>query len=119
MSQDVTPPHMTTQALDAPVTHAAERHAILDYAGRLGDDDHVGILGVALAQWAARDDSRAEPEVTRAGHAAVAEVDAMLRELNELRAWLVGEIPEHQDIGDARADALLARLRTAKAAAAQ
>lgn len=42
-----------------------DRLTIGDATSRL--DEHNGVLGVALAQWAARDDTRAEPEVRRAG----------------------------------------------------
>jgi hypothetical protein len=72
-------------------------------------DDHLGDLGAAMAAWATRDDSRAQPEVTRAGHSAVEAIDAMLAELHRARQQLVTEIREHQDAAMARVDALLAR----------
>jgi hypothetical protein len=62
-----------------------ERRTIADYTGRLGDEGHNGVLGVALAQWMARDDTRAEPEVRRAANTAMDAIDAMLAELYELR----------------------------------
>ena len=37
-----------------------ERRTIGDYTGRLGDEGHNGVLAVALAQWMARDDSKAD-----------------------------------------------------------
>ena len=37
-----------------------ERRTICDYTGRLGDEGHNGVLAVALAQWIARDDSKAD-----------------------------------------------------------
>jgi hypothetical protein len=74
-------------------------------------DDHLGRLDGALVIWATRDDSKAQPEVTRAGHTAVEAIDAMLAELHRARQQLVGEIREHQDAGLARADELLARYR--------
>ncbi len=80
-----------------------------DVPGRL--DVHLGRLDAALVTWGTRDDSKAQPEVTRAGHAAVEAIDAMLAELHRARQQLVGEIREHQDVGLARADALLARYR--------
>jgi hypothetical protein len=80
-----------------------------DPAARL--DGHLGALGAALAVWATRDDSKAQPEVSTAGHTAVEAIDAMLAELHRVRSRLVGEIREHQDAGMARADALLARYR--------
>jgi hypothetical protein len=79
------------------------------FTARFGRD--LDALGAALALWATRDDSKAQPEVTRAGHAAVEAIDAMLGELHRARQQLVGEIREHQDTGLARADALLARYR--------
>jgi hypothetical protein len=86
---------------------APESRSLVDVPGRL--DDHLGVLGVALATWATRDDSKAQPEVTRAGHTAVDAIDAMLGELHRVRQQLVTEIREHQDAAMARADALLAR----------
>ena len=86
--------------------------SLADIPGRL--DDHLGVLGVALATWATRDDSKTQPEVTRAGHAAVEAIDAMLAELHRTRQQLVGEIREHQDAGLARVDAMFAELRAAK-----
>ena len=84
-----------------------ERRTIADYTGRLGDEGHNGVLGVALAQWMARDDTRAEPEVRRAANTAMDAIDAMLAELYELRARLVSEIRASDDASAARADALL------------
>jgi len=80
-----------------------------DVPGRL--DVHLGRLDAALVTWGTRDDGKAQPEVTRAGHTAVEAIDAMLAELHRARQQLVGEIREHQDAGLARADALLARYR--------
>jgi hypothetical protein len=74
-------------------------------------DGHLGVLGAALAVWATRDDSKAQPEVTRAGHSAVEAIDAMLAELHKARQQLVGEVREHQDAAMARVDTLLARDR--------
>jgi hypothetical protein len=71
-----------------------------------------GVLADALGQWAGRDDSRAQPEVTRAGHTAVDVIDAMLTGLHRARSKLVGEIREHQDAAAARVDALLAQHRS-------
>ena len=86
----------------------AERRALLDYPGRLGDEGHNGVLGVALAQWAARDDTRAEPEVRRAANTAMDAIDAMLAELHQLRSRLVTEIRAADDATAARVDAMLA-----------
>jgi hypothetical protein len=57
-----------------------------DQIPRLGDDGHNGVLGVALAQWAARDDTRADPEARQAANTAVDAIDAVLGELHALRA---------------------------------
>ena len=70
---------------------------------------HQVKLDAALVTWGARDDSKVEPEVTRAGHAAVEVTDAMLAELHRVRQQLVGEVRQHQDAAMARTDALLAR----------
>jgi hypothetical protein len=86
----------------------ADRRPILDYTGRLGDDGHNGELGVALAQWAGREDTRPEPEVRRAANTAMDAIDAMLRELYELRSRLLTEIRASDDATAARVDALLA-----------
>ena len=86
-----------------------ERRTIADATGRLGDEGHNGVLGVALAQWMARDDARAEPEVRRAASTAMGVIDAMLAELHALRARLVSEIRASDDASAARADALLHR----------
>ncbi len=82
-----------------------ERRTIGDFTGRLGE--HNGVLGVALAQWMARDDSRAEPDVRRAANTAMDEIDAMLAALHALRARLVSEIRSSDDATAARVDALL------------
>jgi hypothetical protein len=74
-------------------------------------EEQAAALGAALALWATRDDSKAQPEVTRASHAAVEAIDAMLAGLHRARQQLVGEIRQAQDAAMARADALLARYR--------
>lgn len=85
----------------------ADRRTLLDSRGRL--DDHVGTLGVALAQWAARDDAEADADVTRAGNMAIDSIDAMLRVLHQLRGRLIDEQRVRSDLAGARVDALLAR----------
>ena len=84
-----------------------ERRTTGDSISRL--EDHNGVLGVALAQWAARDDTRAQPEVRQAANTAMDVIDAMLAELHQLRARLVTEIRQADDATAARVDALLAR----------
>lgn len=55
-------------------------------------EDPMGVLGVALAQWEIRDDTKAQPEIRRAANTAMAAIDTMLHELHQMRARLVGEI---------------------------
>jgi hypothetical protein len=74
-------------------------------------DGHLGVLGVALAQWQARDDTRPQPEVRQAGNTAMDAIDAMLAELHALRSRLLGEIRVSDDATAARVDAMLARTR--------
>ncbi|MFZ0226540.1 MAG: hypothetical protein WAL41_06285 [Mycobacterium sp.] len=71
-------------------------------------EDSMGVLAVALAQWEIRDDSKAQPEVRRAANTAMDEIDAMLRELHQMRSRLVGEIRAADDATAARVDAMLA-----------
>jgi hypothetical protein len=78
-------------------------------AGRL--EDLAGVLAAALATWATRDDSKAQPEVREAANTAVDAIDGMLRELHKARAALVSEIRDSDDAAEVRARALLARLR--------
>ena len=86
-----------------------ERLPILDYTSRLGDDGHNGDLGVALAMWAARDETRADPHARRAANTAMDAIDASLAELHELRARLVGEIRASDAATARRVDELLAQ----------
>jgi hypothetical protein len=89
------------------------RPRLVDVAARL--EDKTTVLAAVLAMWVTRDDSKAQPEVTRAGHTAVEAIDAMLAELHQARQQLVGEVREHQDAAVARVDALLARHRNGAA----
>lgn len=88
-----------------------ERRTIGDATGRI--DDHNGVLGVALAQWMARNDSKADPDARRAANTAMDEIDAMLADLHQLRSLLVGEIRESDDANAARVDAMLAAAKAA------
>ena len=63
-------------------------------------DGHLGDFGAALAVWATRDDGKAQPEVTQAGHAAVDAIDAMVAELRRLLGQVPAVLAERQD--DAR-----------------
>ena len=76
----------------------------LDLTGRA-----LGILGVALAQWAARDDTRPDAEVRQAANTAMETIDQMLAGLHQLRARLVSGIRVSDDAAAARVDAMLAR----------
>jgi hypothetical protein len=78
-------------------------------------EDPVGVLSVALAQWETRDDSKAQPEVRRAANTAMDAIDAMLRELHQMRSRLVAEIRDSDDAAAARADAMLAGARAGAA----
>jgi hypothetical protein len=71
----------------------------------------LGLMDVHLAVWIARDDSKADASVTRAGNGVMDSIDAMLRQLERLRARMVAERRADQDIAAARADELLARAR--------
>jgi hypothetical protein len=58
--------------------------------------DRVGVLGVALAQWADGDAAQDKAAARRAASAAVDAIDALLRDLYLLRGRLVQEI-RHAD----------------------
>lgn len=72
---------------------------------------HVDALAEAADLWATRDDTKAQPEVTRAGHAAVDSIDGLVRDLYAMRNRLIDEIRQSQRAADVRIDALLAKSR--------
>jgi hypothetical protein len=72
-------------------------------------DDRAAVLAAALGRWAARDDSRADPDARRAANTAMEAIDTMLAGLHALRARLVGEIRASDDAAAARVDAMLGR----------
>jgi hypothetical protein len=72
---------------------------------------HLGELETALALWATRDDTKAQPDVRQAANDAVDAVDAALRELHGLRSQLIPEIRAADDAAMARTEGLLRRLR--------
>jgi hypothetical protein len=72
---------------------------------------HLGELEAALALWASRDDTKAQPEVRQAAKDAMDAVDTALRELHSIRGQLVGEIRASDDATAVRAAELLARVR--------
>jgi hypothetical protein len=73
--------------------------------------DNTDMLDAATRLWAARDDTRPQPEVRRAANTATDAIDAMLQALHAIRARLITEIRASDDAAAARADALLARFR--------
>jgi hypothetical protein len=104
------------EAPDAPYDQISpERRTILDVTGQLGDEGRVGVLGFALAQRAARDDTNADPQARRAANTAMDEIDAMLAELYAMRSRLVTEIRASDDATAARVDAMLAAAKAASA----
>lgn len=78
--------------------------------------EHAAALNVALDAWARRDDTRPQPEVRDAANAAMDAIDAMLRDLYELRGQLREEIRRSDDASMARAEALLADARARRTA---
>ncbi|HEY1914238.1 MAG TPA: hypothetical protein VGH27_01570 [Streptosporangiaceae bacterium] len=78
---------------------------LLDVAGRI--EDHAGVLGVALAAWSRRDDTRAQPRTREAASTAMEAIDAMLAQLHAARAVLVTEIRRSDDAAMARTEQLL------------
>ncbi len=84
-----------------------------DHDVRVGDlRVHVEALAVALAVWAARDDSRAQPVIRQAGNDAVLAVDALLRGLHAVRRVLITELHASDVASAARVDALLGEVET-------
>ena len=71
-------------------------------------ENAAAVLSGALATWASRDDSKAQPEVRQAANTAMTAIDTMLGGLHEARRVLVAEIRAADDASDARIDALLA-----------
>jgi hypothetical protein len=71
----------------------------------------VDTLAQALALWATRDDSKAQPEVRRAANTAVEAIDGMVAELRSIRSRLVAEVRQSDDAAMARSAELLARLQ--------
>jgi len=88
-----------------------ERLAVGDLATPL--DEELGLPNVHLAVWMAGDDSKADASATRAGNQVMDSIDAMLRQLHLVRARMVAERREDQDIAAARTDELLAARKDA------
>ena len=69
---------------------------------------HVRALDDAAAVWATRDDTKPAPAVRQAASDAVDAIDALLRELHEIRHRLIVETRRSDAASAARVDALLA-----------
>jgi hypothetical protein len=69
--------------------------------------ERVEDLSAAVALWAMRDDTKAQPTVRRAANDAVSAIDAAVRDLHLARARLLGEIRHSDDATATRVDALL------------
>jgi hypothetical protein len=76
---------------------------------------HLGELETALALWATRDDTKAQPGVRQAANDAIDAIDAALRELHGVRSGLVSEVRESDDAAMVRAEELLRRIREERA----
>ena len=74
-------------------------------------DAPIVTLAFALDKWAARDDTRPQPEVRAAANTAMDAIDGMLRELHQMRSRLTGEIYDSDEATILRADALLQHVR--------
>jgi hypothetical protein len=74
-------------------------------------DAMTGVLGVALAHWAVRDETKAQPEIRQVANTAVATIDDMLAALHRARQQLVTEVRAADDANAARVDAMLAETR--------
>jgi hypothetical protein len=74
---------------------------------------HVDRLDDALILWADRDDTKPQPGVRQAANIAVDSIDALLRELYQMRTELIGQIRVSDDASAERVDALL-RERSAR-----
>ena len=69
----------------------------------------AGVLGIALRQWAGRDDGG--PGRRRAANEAMAMIDDMLTALQEARRELAAEMRAYDDAALARADQMLDEAR--------
>jgi hypothetical protein len=76
-----------------------------------GLDAQLGVLGIAVAQWAIRDDSKPQPQIRQAGSMALAAIDDMSATLHRLRGQLASEIRQADDANAARVDAMLAEAK--------
>lgn len=84
---------------------------LLDVGGSLGE--FAGTLGVALAQWVTRDDSKPQPHIRQAANTAMCAIDAMLSELHRVRGRLMTEIRASDDAAIQRAGEYLGQYRPA------
>lgn len=88
-------------------TPAAQGGGLASVPSRLGNV--ADALSGALAAWATRDDSKAQPDAREAANTAMASIDTMLAELHSARSALLAEIRASDDATAARVDALLAQ----------
>jgi hypothetical protein len=72
---------------------------------------HAEDLRIYLTIWAARDDTKAQPDVRQAANHAMDAIDSALRELYGIRSRLVGEIRASDDATAARVDEFLRQCR--------
>jgi hypothetical protein len=73
--------------------------------------EHVEALSGALAHWAYRDNSKAQPEVRQAANVAVESIDAALAELHRIRGRLASQMRQSDDAAMRRTEALLNKIR--------
>lgn len=71
--------------------------------------EHVEDLSVAVAHWASRDDTKDRAAARRAASTAVDAIDALLRELHQVRSRTITEARRWDDARNAELDAYLAR----------
>ena len=76
-----------------------------------GLHDDLGVLAAALAQWDARDTAAGDAAARRAGSTAVDAIDSMLRVLYLIRGRLLRELSTAGAAAAARVDALLEQER--------
>lgn len=79
---------------------------------------HARIIGASLALWAQRDGNTGTVEQRQAANAAMDAIDALTRELHNLRSHLVREMRAYDDETGRRVDAMLAELDARRAGAA-
>jgi hypothetical protein len=89
-----------------PTHSPAASRVLADAPGRL--ENLSGVLGVALAYWADREDATDKGAARSAANTACDAIDNMLAALHSARQQLVAEVRAHDDATAASVDALLA-----------